>query len=321
MLEVVFGDSAAGSLSVAMGKGKHIGGATSVVILGDEDEKQRITDEEIRESLRKAEERERLNWEQAEPLESTRKDIMKFSLALNVGRIDEAGIGRERECALRMLMRAYPEEGEQVVKSFLQDSQKSLRELLARAAEGEPVRIWTSDSPDEACGIFWLAEQLRPLDLKKLQVIRVKLPDFHLEAEGTVVSCRGWGEMSPHQWGRMAKRGETLPPEYLLALSLHWRRLQKENAPLRAVISGTLVSVPESFYDPFLQWELDRQEQEFQEARVIGRVLGQAPIGVGDTWFALRIEQMIRDGLLEPVTQPKPGDPAYHRILRKCAGK
>ena len=53
----------------------------------------------------------------------------------------------------------------------------------------------------------------------------------------------------------------------------------------------------------------------------IGRVLGQAPIGVGDTWFSLRIEQMIRDGLLEPVTQPKPGDPAYHRILRKCAGK
>ena len=56
MLEVIFGDSAAGSLSVAMGKGKHIGGATSVVILGDEDEKQRITAEEIRESLRRAEE-------------------------------------------------------------------------------------------------------------------------------------------------------------------------------------------------------------------------------------------------------------------------
>ncbi len=55
------------------------------------------------------------------------------------------------------------------------------------------------------------------------------------------------------------------------------------------------------------------------EAQVVGRVLGKYRLGIGDAWVALRIEQFVQDGLLEPVTQPAQGEPAYHRILRKSA--
>ena len=63
--------------------------------------------------------------------------------------------------------------------------------------------------------------------------------------------------------------------------------------------------------------ESEEKENEFNEARLVGQVLGKYRLGIGDTWIALRIEQFIKDGLLIPITAPEPGTPIYHRILQK----
>ena len=60
----------------------------------------------------------------------------------------------------------------------------------------------------------------------------------------------------------------------------------------------------------------DPQEREFHQGQLIGRVLGYQ-LGIGDAWVALRMEEMLRRGLLEAVTQAPPDRPAYHRILRR----
>ena len=92
---------------------------------------------------------------------------------------------------------------------------------------------------------------------------------------------------------------------------------EAENFPLRAVMNGKLMSVPETLYDVFIYREIDSCNDEFSEADVIGSVLGKYNLGIGDAFIAFRIEQFIRDGLLEPVTEPEPGDILYRRILRK----
>ena len=79
MLEVVFSDSAAGSLSVAMGGGRHVGGAVSVSILRSDGRKP--TKAKLKKAQREAEEQERRNWTQAIPLEGSRRDVLAFSLA------------------------------------------------------------------------------------------------------------------------------------------------------------------------------------------------------------------------------------------------
>ena len=95
-------------------------------------------------------------------------------------------------------------------------------------------------------------------------------------------------------------------------------QLQAENAPLRAVVNGQLVSVPEDFYDPFLLRELDALPDEFREAKLIGLTMGKYQLGVSDGWYAHRIGQFIQDGRLLPLTKPEEGCPTYHRILRKA---
>lgn len=104
----------------------------------------------------------------------------------------------------------------------------------------------------------------------------------------------------------------------MYAQSFRWQQLKRENASLRAVVNRQIVSVPDTFYDPFIFQELDAQEDEFMEAMLIGRVLGKYSLGIGDGLIAMRIEQFIKEGKLEVITHAKPQDPSYHRMLRKC---
>lgn len=312
MLEVVFSDSTAGTMAVAIGHKGYLGGATSVIISDGT-----VSKEEREKFQRQAEERERSGWENAVPLEGNRKDIVNFPLALSVGNISEAGIGLEREAALSLLLSILPDMASEIVAKLLDTSRKSYTTLLERAQNGEPIRIWVGREPDDVCGLYWLMEQLRPIGFEKLDVTIVELPMWETRPDGCVIQYNGWGEVEPYHLGRMASLGKKLPTNYLRGLANRWRELQQENSPLRAVINGKLVSVPETLYDTFILRELDAQDSEFREGVLVGQVLGKYQLGIGDGWIALRVEQFIKDGLLIPVTSPPPNAPIYHRILKK----
>lgn len=315
MLEVVFGASIAGAMKVALGYRGCVDGAASIIIsqsdgsVASRSEKDKLWHE--------AEECERLGWENAVQLEGSQRNIINLSLALSVGDIDETGIGAGRESALSLLMGTFPDMASQVVNELLETARKGYVTILERMQTGESIRVWASNQPDEMCGLHWLMEQLRPVGLEKLDVTLVKLPDWEERSDGCIVQYNGWGDVEPYHLGRMALHGKSLPTNYICCLANRWKKLQQENAPLRAVVKGRLVSVPESLYDTFILREIATQKDEFMEAQLVGQVLGKYQMGIGDGWIAQRIEQFIRDGLLTPVTHAKPNDPIYHRILRK----
>ena len=257
MLEVVFSDSAAGSLSVAMGGGRHVGGAVSVSILRSDGRKP--TKAKLKKAQREAEEQERRNWTQAIPLEGSRRDVLAFSLALSVGDIQEEGIGPKREAAVSQLMGTYPDMGKKAAERLLETSRSSLSVLRERVGRGEPLRIWASGNPDEACGLCWIMEQLRAFGFDNLEITIVTLPDFEERSGSIAVQYTGWGEVEPHQWGKLADHGKKLSSAVARVLADQWRELQAENAPLRAVLNGRLVSVPESLYDFVILRELDHE--------------------------------------------------------------
>ena len=82
-----------------------------------------------------------------------------------------------------------------------------------------------------------------------------------------------------------------------------WGILAEENSPLRAIVNSRLLSVPEDFYD-FLIWER-LTGAPLKEARLIGDILGQSQLGVGDWWYARRIEHYIRQGKIRVVEDSK----------------
>ena len=266
---------------------------------------------------REAEENERRGWENAVPFESNPEKIINFPIALSIGNISEPGIGSEREKTLSLLMGTFRDMASQVVGELLNTARKNYDVLLKQVQNGEAIRVWVSREPDVMCGLYWIVEQLRPIGLEMLDVTLVELPEWEERPDGTVVRYTGWGEVEPYRFGAMARLGKKLPVNALRGLASRWRELQQENSTLRAVLNGKLVSVPESLYDTFILRELEKQENEFKEAQLVGQVLGKYQLGIGDAWIALRIEQFIKEGLLNPITAPEPDTPVYHRILQK----
>ena len=312
MLEVLFSDSAAGSMKAGMSHGTKIGGAISVIAT---DEKGRpLPPEELARLQREAEEKELRNWAGAVPLQGDTRDILPFPLWLSVGPIDEEGIGPGREATLVRLLSIYPQ-GQQTAAEILTAARRRLDTLLSRAAR-EPVRIWVDRTPDAACGLRWMLEQLRPLGFENLDLQVVELPAQCPREDGGL-ALYSLGELHPCRWGSLARQARPLPADQAAALAVQWRELKARNAPLRAVLNGVLVSADETLYDPYLRQILDELPETFSEAILIGRTLGQFPLGYSDTWLALRVERWIADGKLAVVTQPDPDSPVYHRTLRK----
>ncbi len=317
MIEIVFGESACASLKMAqgVGKGKYPGGSVGVIISHDDGSKP--TRKEIADARRNAEAKARMEWESAVPLGGSAQDVFGFSLALSVGDISENEPGAQRRRVLEQLYSVYPNnEGICAAKELLEGAKGSLKTVCARSQAGEAIRIWYSDQPDELCGLYWLLSRLYRLEGFGGQVYVIKLPEWILDENGNAVSAAGWGEVAPGNWSRFLSLQKAVPPVLVQNCAAHWQALEKENAPLRAVVNGRLTSMPETLYDSFILREIMAEKKEFQEAAVIGRVLGKYRLGVSDCWLALRIEEMVRDGRLAVVSAPAGGAPAYHRVLK-----
>lgn len=319
MIEIVFSDSACGSLRMAQhcGEGPYQGGYISVIVSHTDGSKP--TEEEIQTAQRKAEEDARRAWERAVPLGGSPVDIFGFSLALSIGDIGKNRSGRKRRQVLEQLFSIYPnDKGHQAAQEMLRGANENLKAVQKRAAEGEPLRIWYSDQPDDMCGLYWFMEQMSHWKMHSTEVLVVKLPDWDEDEHKVILRKSGWGEVAPEEWHRYLPLQRPAPSAFQQSCISRWRELQREDTPLRAVLNGQLTGVPETLYDSFILREIAAEDNEFQEARVIGRVLGNYQLGIGDAWVALRIEEMIRSGKLEVVSPVTENMPIYHRRLKKC---
>jgi len=320
MIEVVFGDSACGSLKMAQNYGDGESGSGIISVIVSHTDGSEPTEEEIQTAQREAEERERLEWENATPMGGNPADVYGFDFRLSIGDISENIPGEKRCQVLEWLYGIYPDlNGEPAFTAeLMQQATDAIQEVCSRISAGESVRIWYSNQPDELCGLYWLMAQLNQLKLQSDQVILIQLPDGEIDGDENLAIQFGWGGVKAGAWQRYLDLQRTATSAFCKDCATHWQRLQKENAPLRAMLNGRLISVPETFYDEFITREIAAEADEFREAMVIGRVLGKYELGIGDAWIALRIEEMIRAGNLMPVTDPPQGSPIYHRKLKKC---
>ena len=317
MIEIVFSDSAYGCLKMAQsfGKGEYRGGCMGV-ILSKKDGSQ-PTQAELEEAQREMEERDRLEWENATPMGGSSQDVFGFQLLLSIGDISPEDFASTRQATINTLWSIYPSDPSGDSYEIASPLLKTLESIREHAARGEDIRIWYSNQPDEYCGLYWLMAQLRPLEGQLGSIFLVKLPEYEYRENNTVVSHASWGEISPGEWHRYTALAEATTPVFRQHCAAKWLDLQTENAPLRAVLNGKLVSVPEDIYDAFILREIAAEQDEFSEANVIGRVLGKYQLGIGDAWVAHRIEKMIASGKLVAVSNPPAHGPSYHRKLKK----
>lgn len=128
----------------------------------------------------------------------------------------------------------------------------------------------------------------------------------------TVLRKYTWGEVLPNQWHRYMQLQKAIPEEVINSYAAYWQKLQKENAPLRAVLNGKLISVNEAFYDPFIEQCIMSMDSEFTEAQCISKIINEH-LAISLSLIQSRIETMIQEGKLDVVDDVK----GYQRRLRK----
>lgn len=320
MIEILFGDSACGSLKMAQsyGKGEYQGGGAVGVLISHEDGR-KPTKKEIDAIRREYEERERSAWESAVPLGGRSSDIYGFWLMLSMGDISENQPDVERMKVLERVYSIFPDsDGQRTAREMLKKVNENLKAVRERVDLGEPVRIWYSNQPDEMCGLYWFMHQLNEWKVSDGQVCIVKLPEWEEDANRTIVRKTNWGETHPGEWHKYIELQKNVSSVFIRDCASHWGELQRENAPLRIVLNGQLVSASEKTYDDLIISEINAEGDEFREAMIIGRILGKYRLGISDSLISFRIGEMISGGKLTVVSEAGEDMPVYHRQLKKC---
>lgn len=312
MMDVAFCHSAAGSLRAAQsyGKGAYPGGPVGIAF-GNGKEPSPAEQRRLQKQL---EEKMKAKWESAVPLGGTPQDVFCLSGVFSIGNIAGDGISGARLESFAKLFSCFPPNAFGFAED-LEETRHTLDALVSRAKSGEPLRIWYSDKPDEYCGLCWLMAQLKSRVDPLPPMVTIKLPS-RVRKGSTLCQYQGWGEVEPGDFGGFLPLAEPVIPAFVLNMAALWQGLQQQNTPLRAVVNGVLQGVPENFYDPFIEAELQKMPDEFSEPSLVGHVIGRYA-GIGDFWIAQRIEKMIESGRLIAVTAPPPGDRVYARILKK----
>ena len=318
MIDLVFGDSALGSLKVAQhyGEGEY---QCSFGVIVTSFDGGKAGEKEIEQARLEFERKDRSSWEKAVPMGGDPADIYGFGLELSIGDISENVPGVERLKALEWLYSIYPnDEGEEAAGTLQGSVKSTLDEIFSRMDRGEDLRIWHSSNPDEACGLHWFMDRLYQMGRPYGQIYLVELPRWEVDESGDITQKNSWGEVGPSEWAQYLPLQKAAPQSFIQECARCWQSLQKENAPLRAVLNGRLVSVSEAIYDDFIISEIEKEAKIFDEVMIIGRVLGNYQLGIGDAWVAHRIEKMIQEGKLISVTQADKDMPIYHRKLKKA---
>lgn len=147
----------------------------------------------------------------------------------------------------------------------IKKKKETLDERIRRSASGETFHIWYSEQPYEYCGLCWFISELKKRMQKVPRMSAIKLPN-RVESENTIVNYMGWGGVCPEEFHKFLPLEKAVTPAFICVAALKWSELQTQNSPLRAVINGTLQSVPEDFYDSFIRKEIDGMDNEFHEA-------------------------------------------------------
>lgn len=285
--EIVFSPSTQGSLKVAQFTG--IGECPKTWLMSEDEGG--LPKEKIEELNRNQIEK----WNNSRPIGGRSSDILCFEYDLAFGDISEKIPGDKRYQYLQeSISKMYPsDKNENLADEWVSDlkkkNQKSLKELRKAIKEGASLRIWYSSAPDELNSFYWL---MSFLDKQKYytNVSAVYIPPDYWQGKWF---CRGTGMIEPGKFYEALSLEKSLSREQIIAYAERWKQLQKENAPMRLMVSGSLVSLPEDFLDSFIYREIDKLSETFTIANLVGNIMGESEIMVGDSPLFERVMHII----------------------------
>lgn len=185
---------------------------------------------------------------------------------------------------------------------------KEIERLKSYASQGECIRLWYSNAPYSLCGFYYVCNILKEYDCK---ISAIKLPHHMQIADTEIQMSTFWGEIAAGEFYQYLPLEKALSASEIRLFASFWDELKEDKSTLRAYVNGRVIGVLDDFYDHIIRKEIP--DGEFIMARLIGNILGKYPLGIGDWWYAKRINRMIELGELIVIKKQKE---IYSQVLK-----
>ncbi len=296
MIEVLFGESEGGAMKVAKHYRKPDFNRSSTAYFGRKPTKEELD-----------------KWFEGQAVGGDSTEVVCLPFLLDIGDIT---VPVESEYRKELMLELYTITGfgdADTHKSLVDDTWDrylhEIERLKSYALQGEAIRLWYSQAPYSLCGFYYACSLLKEYHCK---VSAIKLP-HHLQISDTEIQQNtSWGEITAGKFYQYLPFEQALPGSEIRFFASCWDELKEDQSVLRAVINGRVIGVPEDFYDPIIRKEIP--EEEFVMAYLIGTIMGKYPFGIGDYWYAKRINRMIERGELVVLQKQKE---IYRQVLIK----
>lgn len=245
---------------------------------------------------------------QAKAIHGDSKEIVNVGFFLEMGDITGTIDGKERQEVYEQTLGRHYADNKNKKRIFV-EQKNDMNILLTSAKAGEPIRIWKSHAPYSMCGFYYVCHLLKEIDCPINTVI---LPEYIHNTDQTVASYNNWGEIEPEKIYDLMTFEKSISALEKRTASDCWEALKKENAPLRAIVNGKLISVPEDFYDFLIIQNLPNNE--FTQGQLIAKLITEYDLIVTDRWYELRMDKLIQENKLTII---KNSGNIYERILKR----
>ena len=227
---------------------------------------------------------------------------------LHIGRIDEPEESDYRKIVPWRL--THPDDFDVTDAELIGEGERNEWKWFRQHKEqGNSFRIWYSEKPKELCGFYYLSSLLKDYIA---DVYAVRIPErIRFQKDGEYCLAYETANLDSDLLGRVVETGVKLSSEEIGLYAEEWERLKQENALLRTVIAGKIVSVPLGFYDPLIFRYVP--EEPATEESVFTDAIINMPY-VEDSWIISRIQKMIDDGQISVVNDDD--DPENRMICR-----
>ncbi|AMC93851.1 hypothetical protein AOC36_07590 [Erysipelothrix larvae] len=208
------------------------------------------------------------------------ENIIGLGHFLDLGDISETFDSNQRLNSLKELFSIYSFTDEDVEAMF-SDRIKGREKLFKHIRQHDLLQVWVDNTPETWCGLYHLCYVLQ----NQSYTLRVNRLETNVKYNVTYGS---WREVNVESIDDMIGHTEILNESTKEVMAQQWETLAAENANLRVIINGMLMSVRDDFYDFLIdKWT---PEGPFAIAELIGRIIGNEMPGIRDVWLFHRIQ-------------------------------
>lgn len=294
MLEVCFNDSVKGALLFAQNcKNDTVNYLTSIVT----NKKGLFARIEKIKAIKKYRERQIQLEKIAVPLGGKPEDIAGISFGFSEGDI-KSPISAD-DCPRKEYIREmlgfyrYNDDQDNTENAINEFWATCISDLQKIKSNPDKIRAWLDSTPDAQCGILFIADLLKNTNT---EIHVIELPQKITTKDNIISEYRSWGEVEPQMFGTFLDKEKILSKNEVQKLAGKWQILKEENALLRVVKNGSVISTEPNYYDDLIRMEFPKGSCKV--AHIIGCALGKRKILTGDIFIAKRIQNFIKNGEL-----------------------